>query len=82
MTAAVIDGPVITVDAIAFHPGRPHLLRHALEVTTNERIVLSVDYPFHRIDTNAIDTLLSTLPDPSGQEKVAHHHAATLFNLA
>jgi hypothetical protein len=44
--------------------------------------VLSVDYPFHRIDTNAIDTLLSTLPDPSGQEKVAHHHAATLFNLA
>jgi predicted TIM-barrel fold metal-dependent hydrolase len=60
----------------------PHLLRHALAVTTIDRIVLSGDYPFHRTDTNAIATFLSTLPDPSDQEKVAHHNAATLFNLA
>jgi len=59
----------------------PRLLRHALEVTTIDRIVLSGDYPFHRIDTNAIEAFLSTLPDSSDQEKVAHHNAATLFNL-
>jgi len=60
----------------------PHLLRHALAVTTVDRIVLSGDYPFHRTDTEAIATFLSTLPDLSDQEKVAHHNAATLFNLA
>jgi predicted TIM-barrel fold metal-dependent hydrolase len=60
----------------------PHLLRHALEVTTIDRIVLSGDYPFHRIDADAIDAFLSTLTDPSDREKVAHQNAATLFDLA
>lgn len=34
----------------------PHRLRHALEITSIDRIMLSGDYPFHRLDAAEIST--------------------------
>ncbi len=59
----------------------PRLLRHALDYTTPERILLSGDYPFHRLDRAAISDFLGTLADPEGRERIAHSNAETLYGL-
>jgi uncharacterized protein len=59
----------------------PRLLRQALEYTTADRILLSGDYPFHRMDAVAINELLNALPDPGDQRKVAHGNAEALYGL-
>jgi hypothetical protein len=58
----------------------PHLLRHALDFTSIDRILLSGDYPFHRLDSDEISAFLGTLPDPDDRQKIAHRNAQALFN--
>jgi predicted TIM-barrel fold metal-dependent hydrolase len=60
----------------------PRLLHHALAYTTIDRILLSGDYPFHRLDAAAITDFLETLPDRGDREKIVHTNAETLFCLS
>jgi predicted TIM-barrel fold metal-dependent hydrolase len=57
------------------------LLRSALDYTTVDRILLSGDSPFHRLDAAAIADFLGVLPDRGDREKIAHGNAETLFCL-
>ena len=59
----------------------PRLLGHALDHVSVDRILLSGDYPFHRLDRPAIADFLSTLPDREDQEKITHTNAERLFGL-
>ncbi|WP_216897612.1 amidohydrolase family protein [Nocardia alni] len=59
----------------------PRLLRHALDFTTVDRILLSGDYPFHRIDAATLTGFLETLPDPADRDKIAYANARTLYRL-
>lgn len=59
----------------------PHLLRQALDFTSIDRILLSGDYPFHRLDAAEISAFLDTLLEPADQQKIAHRNAQALFNL-
>jgi hypothetical protein len=57
------------------------LLRHALDFTSIDRILLSGDYPFHRLDAATIAEFLRTLPDQGDQRKIAGANAASLYGL-
>lgn len=59
----------------------PRLLRHALDFTSVDRILLSGDYPFHRPDAAAVADFLGTLPDREDQRKVAYANAQALYQL-
>jgi hypothetical protein len=59
----------------------PRLLRQALDYTTVDRILLSGDYPFHRLDAATITDFLQTLPDQDDQYKIAHANAEVLYRL-
>jgi predicted TIM-barrel fold metal-dependent hydrolase len=59
----------------------PRLLRHALDFTSADRILLSGDYPFHRLDAATITDFLQTLPDRDDQQKIAHANAEVLYGL-
>ena len=59
----------------------PRMLRHALDFTSVDRILLSGDYPFHRPDGAAIAEFLGTLPGPENQERIAHGNAEALYGL-
>ncbi|WAP55942.1 amidohydrolase family protein [Streptomyces sp. S465] len=59
----------------------PRLLRHALDFTSVDRILLSGDYPFHRLDTATLADFLGTLPDREDQHKIAYANAQALFRL-
>jgi predicted TIM-barrel fold metal-dependent hydrolase len=59
----------------------PRLLRHALDFTSVDRILLSGDYPFHRLDATTITDFLQTLPDHGDQQKIAHANAEVLYGL-
>lgn len=59
----------------------PRLLRHALDFTTIDRILLSGDYPFHRIDAPSVAEFLQTLPDDRDRAKIAYGNAESLYGL-
>lgn len=59
----------------------PRLLRHALDYTRIDRILLSGDYPFHRLEATTITDFLTTLPDLADRHKLAHANAEALFDL-
>jgi hypothetical protein len=59
----------------------PRLLSHALDFTSVDRILLSGDYPFHRLDATAIADFLAALPDRDDREKIAHANAESLYGL-
>jgi predicted TIM-barrel fold metal-dependent hydrolase len=59
----------------------PRLLRHALDFMSVDRILLSGDYPFHRLDAPSITEFLQTLPDRDDQQKIAHANAEVLYGL-
>jgi hypothetical protein len=59
----------------------PRLLRHALDYTSADRILLSGDYPFHRMESSAVADFLDTLPDPGDRQKIAHANAESLYGL-
>jgi uncharacterized protein len=57
------------------------LLHHALAYTSANRILLSGDYPFHRLDPAAIAGFLGALPDDEARQKIAHGNAEGLYDL-
>jgi uncharacterized protein len=59
----------------------PRLLRHALDFTSADRILLSGDYPFHRLDADKVTGFLRTLPDHEDRQKIAHANAEALYGL-
>lgn len=59
----------------------PRLLRQALDYTSVDRILLSGDYPFHRLDAATLTNFLHTLPDHDDQRKIAHANAEALYGL-
>ncbi len=56
------------------------LLRHALDFIDADRVLLSGDYPFHRLKAEGVEEFLSTLPD-ADRRKIAHGNAEALFGL-
>ncbi|GAA4916014.1 hypothetical protein EV188_104439 [Actinomycetospora succinea] len=58
----------------------PALLRHALSVTTADRLVFSTDYPFQQPTAAEIESFLGEL-GPEDREAVAHRTARTMFGL-
>lgn len=59
----------------------PALLRHALAVTTPDRILFSTDYPFQRPTRAEIDGFLALLPDDAARVAFASGNARELFSL-
>ena len=59
----------------------PHLLHHTLDFTSIDRILLSGDYPFQRLDPAKTNAFLDTLPGRADRQKIAHRNARALFNL-
>ncbi|MDT8911416.1 amidohydrolase family protein [Amycolatopsis sp. PS_44_ISF1] len=59
----------------------PRLLRHALDYTGTDRILLSGDYPFHRWDATSVGDFLENLPDPQDRRRIAHANAEALYRL-
>jgi predicted TIM-barrel fold metal-dependent hydrolase len=59
----------------------PRLLSHALDFTSVDRILLSGDYPFHRLDAATITDFLHALPSREDQQKIAHANAESLYGL-
>jgi predicted TIM-barrel fold metal-dependent hydrolase len=57
------------------------LLRHALDFTSIDRLLLSGDYPFHRLGARDIAAFLEALPDREDREKLAYANAASLYRL-
>jgi hypothetical protein len=59
----------------------PRLLRHALDFTSVDRILLSTDYPFHRVSAANITEFLDELSSKDQQHKVAYANAESLYGL-
>ena len=59
----------------------PALLRHALEVTTPDRLLFSTDYPFQRPDRSQIGAFLTELPDDAARDGFTAGNAAALFGI-
>ncbi|GAB3398844.1 amidohydrolase family protein [Schumannella luteola] len=59
----------------------PTLLRHALEITTPDRIVYSTDYPFQRPSASDLDELLTCLPDDDARTAFRGGNAQRLYRL-
>ncbi|WP_213813623.1 amidohydrolase family protein [Glaciihabitans sp. dw_435] len=59
----------------------PTLLRHALEVTTPDRLLFSTDYPFQRPTRDDITGFLAEFPSQQDRDKFTHGNAQALFHL-
>ena len=59
----------------------PRLLAHALDFTSVDRILLSGDYPFHRVDAAELAGFLATVADDDGRRQIAHANAEALYGL-
>ncbi len=57
----------------------PTLLRHALEVTTPDRLLFSTDYPFQRPGREDIARFLTAFPDDEAREQFTAGNARALF---
>lgn len=55
------------------------MLRHALEATTIDRLILSTDYPFHQPSKAALDAFLAELPSDADRKKFTHGNARKLL---
>jgi predicted TIM-barrel fold metal-dependent hydrolase len=59
----------------------PTLLRHALEVTTADRLLFSTDYPFQRPTVADIDRFLTAFPTDDDRERFTAGNARALFGI-
>ncbi|KTR43292.1 amidohydrolase [Curtobacterium oceanosedimentum] len=59
----------------------PALLRHALAVTSVDRLVFSTDHPFQSPTREQVDGFLAELPDDAAREAFASGNARRLFGL-
>lgn len=60
----------------------PTLLRHALEVTTADRLLFSTDYPFQRPTETDINQFLTAFPPDEDRDKFTAGNARSLFNIS
>ena len=60
----------------------PALLRHALSVTTVDRLIFSTDYPFQRPAREDISGFLAHFDSDADREKFSSVNAATLFGIS
>ncbi|MFK0248118.1 amidohydrolase family protein [Amycolatopsis azurea] len=59
----------------------PALLRHALSVTSIDRLIFSTDYPFQHPAREEIDAFLGELPSDVDRQKFASGNASALFGI-
>jgi predicted TIM-barrel fold metal-dependent hydrolase len=59
----------------------PALLRHALSVTSTDRLLFSTDYPFQRPSSPQITAFLQELPTDDAREAFAAGNARRLFHI-
>lgn len=59
----------------------PALLRHALEVTTVDRLLFSTDYPFVHPGKSDIEGFLAEFTTPEDREKFTSGNARALFRI-
>lgn len=59
----------------------PTLLRHALAVTTPDRLLFSTDYPFQRPSKTDIAQFLTEFPSDDARKKFVEGNARALFKL-
>ncbi|SNY38969.1 amidohydrolase family protein [Paractinoplanes atraurantiacus] len=59
----------------------PALLRHALTVTTPDRLLFSTDYPFQQPTREDIAAFLSEFPSPEDGQRFAAGNAAGLYGI-
>ncbi|WP_248705061.1 amidohydrolase family protein [Curtobacterium sp. MWU13-2055] len=59
----------------------PTLLRHALDVTTPDRLLFSTDHPFQRPSAAEIDTFLQEFPSDAAREAFTSGNARRLFGI-
>ena len=59
----------------------PTLLRHALEVTTPDRLLFSTDYPFQRPTRSDIEGFVAHLAGPEDRERFLSGTARALFGI-
>ncbi|WP_371787992.1 amidohydrolase family protein [Streptomyces griseoaurantiacus] len=59
----------------------PALLRHALTVTSTDRLIFSTDYPFQQPTRAEIDTFFGHLDTEEDRRKVRSANAAALFGI-
>lgn len=59
----------------------PPLLRHALAVTTPDRLLFSTDYPFQRPVRTDIEKFLTEFPADDDRDKFTAGNARTLFGI-
>ena len=57
------------------------MLRHALTITTPDRILFSTDYPFQSPTRGEIDTFMREFPDDDSRIAFASGNARTLFRI-
>ncbi len=60
----------------------PALLRHALSVTTIDRLLFSTDYPFQRPSREEIQRFLTELDTVEQRSKFSEDNARQLFGIA
>src|SRR3569833_3491763 len=83
---AGLDRPVSDYIRTTFHVTasgmlNPALLRHALSVTTADRLIFSTDYPFQHPSRDDVATFLGHFESPADRDKFAFRNAAALFRL-
>jgi predicted TIM-barrel fold metal-dependent hydrolase len=59
----------------------PTLLRHALDVTTPDRLLFSTDYPFQRPTGEQIGEFLTAFPSDAAREAFTSGNARALFRI-
>ncbi len=59
----------------------PALLRHALSVTTADRLIFSTDYPFQQPTREEIDAFLAVFESDADRRKFASGNASALFGI-
>jgi predicted TIM-barrel fold metal-dependent hydrolase len=60
----------------------PAMLRHALSVTTPDRLLFSTDYPFQRPTGEQIAAFLAELPTDADRDAFAFGNARRLFHIS
>lgn len=59
----------------------PALLRHALAVTTTDRLLFSTDHPFQEPTREQVEAFLAEFPDDDARRAFGSGNARRLFGL-
>lgn len=59
----------------------PAMLRHALAITTPDKLLFSTDFPFQRPTAPEIGEFLAAFPDDDARKRFTHRNAEELFGI-